>query len=73
MNYPEARTKFVDELGGSDEVMIRVAEKVVEDAKSSPRALKRGHILNDLAARLKSGPSQKPPKTCVNRYFFNGP
>src|SRR6266852_5985367 len=30
----------------------------VERAKSTPRALKRGHIFKDLTARLKSGPSQ---------------
>jgi len=35
-----------------------VAEKVVEGAKSSPQSPRRGHIFNDLAARLKSGPSQ---------------
>jgi len=34
------------------------AEKLVEDARSLPQALKRLHIFSDLAARLKSGPSQ---------------
>jgi tetratricopeptide (TPR) repeat protein len=33
------------------------AEKVVEGAKSTPQALKRGHIFSDLVARLKSRPS----------------
>jgi hypothetical protein len=31
----------------------RAGEKVVEGAKSSPPALKRGHIFNDSVARLK--------------------
>jgi len=35
-----------------------VAEKVVQDEKSAPQALKRLRIVSDLAARLKSGPSQ---------------
>jgi hypothetical protein len=35
-----------------------VAEKLVADAKSTPQALKRGPIFNDLTARLKSCPSQ---------------
>jgi len=35
-----------------------VAEKVGAGAKSVPQALKRGHILNDLTARLKSCLSQ---------------
>jgi len=37
-----------------------VAEKVVEQAKSGPQALKRGHILNDLAARVKLVPFPRP-------------
>jgi hypothetical protein len=41
-------------------------EKVVEDAKSSPQALKRRDLFKGLAARLKSGPSQ----TSVNQGFF---
>ncbi len=35
-----------------------VAEKVVEAKKGSPQALKRQDTFSDLAARLKSGPSQ---------------
>jgi hypothetical protein len=42
------------------------AEKVGEDAKGLPQALKRGQFFNDLAARLKSGPSQNLHES----YFF---
>ena len=38
----------------------QAAEKVVEGAKSTPQALKRGHIFNDLTARVNSCPSQNP-------------
>jgi len=38
------------------------AEKVVDTAASSPQVLKREHIFNDLAPRLKSGPSQNLPE-----------
>jgi hypothetical protein len=44
----------------------QAAEKVVE-VTSLPRALKRLHIFNGLAARLKSGPSQNLPQS----YFFH--
>jgi len=44
----------------------QAAEKPVEDAKSLPQALKRLHIVNGLAARLKSGPPQNLPES----YFF---
>ena len=44
---------------------LEAGEKVVEDAKSLPQALKRGHSSTDLVARLKSG----LPKTCVNHSF----
>jgi hypothetical protein len=50
-------------LGGTAE---QAAEKLVEDAKSLPQALKHLHIFNGLAARLKSGPPQNPPGS----YFF---
>jgi hypothetical protein len=43
----------------------RAAEEVVEDAKSSPQALKRGDSLKGRAARLKSGPCQ----TSANQTF----
>src|ERR1019366_7825767 len=43
----------------------QLAEKVVEGARSTPQALKRGHIFNDLTARLKSCPSQKPVRVRV--------
>jgi hypothetical protein len=43
-----------------------VAEKRRQGRKSSPQALKRGHNFSDLAARLKSGPSQNLRET----YFF---
>ena len=33
---------------------LQAAEKVVEGARSTPQALKRGHIFNDLTARLNS-------------------
>jgi len=36
----------------------QLAEKVVEDAESTPQALKRGHIFNDLTARVNSCPSR---------------
>jgi hypothetical protein len=35
----------------------QLAEKVVEGARSTPQALKRGHISNGLAARVNSCPS----------------
>src|ERR1039457_2928294 len=41
----------------------QLAEKVVEGARSTPQALKRGHIFNDLTARLKSCPSQNPSES----------
>jgi hypothetical protein len=47
-------------LGGTAE---QAAEKVIESAKSTPQALKRGHILNDLAARVNSCPSQNPSES----------
>src|ERR1019366_248732 len=43
----------------------QLAGKVVEGARSTPQALKRGHIFNDLTARLKSSPSQKPVRVRV--------
>jgi len=46
----------------------QAAEKVAEGGKSTPRALKRGHIFNDLTARLKSCPSQNPRES----EFFRG-
>jgi hypothetical protein len=46
-----------DEWGTRPE---QAAEKIVEDAKSTPQALKRGHIFNDLTARVNSCPSQNP-------------
>ncbi len=36
----------------------KAAEKSVADAKGIPQALKRGYIVNDLTARLKSCPSR---------------
>ncbi len=36
----------------------KFAEKVIGAKRSDPQALKRRHILNDLAARLKSCPSR---------------
>jgi hypothetical protein len=45
------------------------AGKVVEDAKSSPQALKRRDFFKGLADRLKSGPSQ----TSLNRTFSRIP
>src|SRR5208282_1987923 len=36
------------------------AEKVVERVRSTPQALKRGHIFDDLTARVNSRPSQNP-------------
>jgi hypothetical protein len=44
-------------LGGTAE---QAAEKVAAGANSLPQALKRGHIFNDLTARLKSCPSHTP-------------
>src|SRR6266849_3678893 len=41
----------------------------VERAKSTPRALKRGHIFKDLTARLKSCPSQDS----IESEFFHSP
>jgi hypothetical protein len=41
----------------------QLAEKVGEDAKSLPQALKRLQIFNGLAARLKSGPTQNLPQS----------
>jgi hypothetical protein len=38
--------------------LYEAAEKLGEDAKSSPQARKRGHMFNGSMARLKSGPSQ---------------
>jgi hypothetical protein len=42
-------------LGGTAE---EAAEEVVEDARSLPQALKRGHSFQLFGGRLKSGPSQ---------------
>jgi hypothetical protein len=47
-------------------MQTELAEKVVEDLKNLPQALKRRHIFNGVAARLKSGPSQNLPES----YFF---
>jgi hypothetical protein len=38
----------------------QAAEEVVDGAKSTPRALKREHIIDEQAARLKSCPSPNP-------------
>jgi hypothetical protein len=38
---------------------LQAAEKVVEGARRTPQALKRGHIFNDLTARLKVVPFPK--------------
>jgi len=43
-----------------------VAEKVVNKAESIPQALKRRHILNDLAARVELVPFPRP----FEFYFF---
>jgi hypothetical protein len=51
-----------DAFGTAEEV----AEKRRQGRKSSPQALKRGHIFSGLAARLKSGPSQNLRES----YFF---
>jgi len=60
LNSPDAYDLFVQCLAG--------CEKVVEDAKSLPQALKRLHIFDGLAARLKSGPPQNLPQS----YFLRG-
>jgi hypothetical protein len=57
------RARVLLTLGGTAE---EAAETVAAVAKSVPQALKRGHIFNDLTARLKSCPSQ----TCANQKFF---
>jgi len=51
------------QICGMGDTAEEVAEKAVEDEESSPQALKRGHIFNGLAARLKSGPSQNLPES----------
>src|SRR5438067_8502314 len=51
--------------GGVDGTVKEVAEKLAAQAKRVPQALKRGHIFNNLTARLKSCPS----RTCSNRSF----
>jgi len=43
-------------LAGSDRAE-EAAEELIEGAKSTPQALKRGHIFNDLTARVNSCPS----------------
>jgi hypothetical protein len=50
-------------LAGLNGTAEEAAEKVIERAKSTPQALKRGHILNDLAARVNSCPSQNPSES----------
>jgi len=44
--------------GSYQGITSQAAEKLVFAAESQPQALKRGRILEDLAARLKSCPSQ---------------
>src|ERR1019366_4605308 len=39
--------------------LLQLAEKVVEGARSTPRALKRRHISNDLTARVKEGAEKR--------------
>jgi hypothetical protein len=50
----------------------QLAEKVVEGARSTPQALKQGHIFNDLTARLEVVPFPKPVRVVfpqvVKRY-----
>jgi hypothetical protein len=38
----------------------QAAEKLIHTAEGGPQALKRGHILNDLAARVKLVPFPRP-------------
>jgi hypothetical protein len=39
---------------------LEAAEKVVINVRSLPQALKRGHILNDLTARVELVPFPRP-------------
>jgi hypothetical protein len=51
-----------EELGWQSQAIVTTvtldAEKRMDSAKSSPQALKRGHIFNDLVARVNSCPSR---------------
>jgi hypothetical protein len=52
----EAGADFADINGIAEEV----AEKVGNNAQSLPQALKRGHVLKDLAARVELVPFPRP-------------
>jgi len=60
-----AEIDFARTYGTAEEA----AEKLAESARSSPRALKRGHNFNDVAARVNSCPSRKP---LAREFFRNG-
>jgi outer membrane protein assembly factor BamD (BamD/ComL family) len=57
-------------LGG---VVEQAAEKLVEGIKSAPQALKRGHILNDLTARVKLVPFPFVEGFFFRNYLFASP
>ena len=48
-----------------------VMDKVVRTRKAPPQALKRLHMFSDLAARLKSGPSQNLREFECFRHHFS--
>jgi hypothetical protein len=50
----------IDRARAGEQFALQAAEKLVEDAKSSPQALKRLHIFGGLAARLQVVPFPKP-------------
>jgi hypothetical protein len=52
-------------------IALDVAEKVVNNAQSLPQALKRGHILNDLAARVELVPFPRPFELDFFRSIFS--
>ena len=60
MSQPQGlKPAFLLVVGGTAE---EVAEKVFQSEESVPQALKRGHILNGLAARVELVPFPTPPE-----------